>query len=494
MHSPILMIENFFNIDKSLEHSKIIRFGLVYFSIFILFIVTILFLPNTKIHFILPRILSIIALLVLSFPVLKKLKLDVFEPIVFFVASFFFGGVLRTCYLVSSSQASMLPYGVELFSLTLALVWSILGFICLQWGYNNRLASKIASTIPTYNDKTWNKRRLWLVVTAFSLVGLIAYSVFLESTGGIPTNLTEFSMKRNIRNGYIRWGVELLYIAFLLAFGNHLKQNLSLRSFRGIILVLLAILALSFPFLTSSRGSMLTLLLLTLFIYHYYKRRVEIRKLVILITIFAMIVVIMGGLRRASYQGLVGFYKYNKGGMFPAFQRIFVEGHYLFDITTFARLVQDVPEQLSFQWGSTLINWVFWPIPRNLWAEKPINLGQRIGAQIYNQGVGVVGGGVPPPFIAELYLNFHLAGIIVGMFFFGLFSRSLYLHMLENRDRITTLLIYAVTLRSLWGLFQSDLTQTMVGYLQWMVPLVVSIHFITHGRIVRTVSFEKKKS
>jgi hypothetical protein len=94
----------------------------------------------------------------------------------------------------------------------------------------------------------------------------------------------------------------------------------------------------------------------------------------------------------------------------------------LVDITTTAHVIQSIPDTLEYKYGSTILAWAVAPIPREAWPEKPIiQAGPEVGVLVY----GMPRAGVPPGFVAEMYWNFHLAGVVIGSVLLGLGLRVL---------------------------------------------------------------------
>ena len=84
------------------------------------------------------------------------------------------------------------------------------------------------------------------------------------------------------------------------------------------------------------------------------------------------------------------------------------------------------------------------PIPRALYPDKPmIVTGPIIGTEIYNTRVS----GIPPGFIAELYWNFYIPGVIFGMLFMGVLLKRLHLlfrNMQGQREIVVPVYLFAV--------------------------------------------------
>ena len=93
----------------------------------------------------------------------------------------------------------------------------------------------------------------------------------------------------------------------------------------------------------------------------------------------------------------------------------------------FARTLEQIPAHAPFWEGRSLLPLLTKPIPRIFWADKPEeNIGNTFGRIV----IGVLDPGdyvtaVNIPWIVDLYANFGLAGIVVGMTIIGIFLRYL---------------------------------------------------------------------
>jgi hypothetical protein len=87
-------------------------------------------------------------------------------------------------------------------------------------------------------------------------------------------------------------------------------------------------------------------------------------------------------------------------------------------------LVRAVPGIVDYQRGATLTNAITGLVPRFLWPDKPVlNLGE-FATQVIFQSQSVSNS--PLTDVGEFYLNFGVAGVPIGMFFWGAFFRAVY--------------------------------------------------------------------
>lgn len=143
------------------------------------------------------------------------------------------------------------------------------------------------------------------------------------------------------------------------------------------------------------------------------------------------------------------------------------------DLSKTLRITDAVPEQLPYQYGRTITNYVLAPIPRSVWPDKPvISPGPVIGRAIY----GLDRTGIPPGMSAELVWNFgrYLAvpfGFLIGLFL-GWVERRFRPH--DPRDLASVLMYALVVLTFGKAIYGVAIGQAFAAAFQawlWVVPL-----------------------
>jgi O-antigen polysaccharide polymerase Wzy-like protein len=88
-------------------------------------------------------------------------------------------------------------------------------------------------------------------------------------------------------------------------------------------------------------------------------------------------------------------------------------------LDSFSTIVAVGPKEFPFRYGGTYLDSVLFVIPRAIWPAKPRSFGLAIGRYLF-----AVETDIPPGYIGELYINFHVAGVAVGMYLLGLLLRK----------------------------------------------------------------------
>jgi oligosaccharide repeat unit polymerase len=117
----------------------------------------------------------------------------------------------------------------------------------------------------------------------------------------------------------------------------------------------------------------------------------------------------------------------------------FVGGTDLSDIRTFTLISYTYGNALPLKYGATLLRILYQVIPRAIWPDKPLGLGYEIGLLF-----GSSYSGVPPGFFGEMYMNFHVFGVIIGGMILGYGLAALYREWIVKRDGVIGIVLYAI--------------------------------------------------
>ena len=142
----------------------------------------------------------------------------------------------------------------------------------------------------------------------------------------------------------------------------------------------------------------------------------------------------------------------------------------------------------DYKFGLTLVQFVWATVPRQIWPSKPPNLDTYVGEKIY--GAETYGAAaVPPGFIAEMYMNYWYAGIIVGALALGAAMKHIQNVLSANWRNSNFVLVYVVVLQSLgMSVLSSGFSSTVMGALMAGVPLVCVLYFVTPKRYVLPIN------
>jgi hypothetical protein len=83
-------------------------------------------------------------------------------------------------------------------------------------------------------------------------------------------------------------------------------------------------------------------------------------------------------------------------------------------VDSFAAILHGGPSVFPFRYGQTYSDVALFVVPRTVWPDKPKSFSGAVGTYVMGDG-----NDVPPGEVGELYVNFHVFGIVIGMSIIG---------------------------------------------------------------------------
>lgn len=379
---------------------------------------------------------GMLALLVVSIPIVSDSNYDLFSPWSFIVLSVVLGTTLRGAYmsfnlpdpatadffwfLGNSTEYFMWPYCVLL-----------LGLVSLTFGY---MKAERKTKIPLPKI-AWKEQRLSILGFAVLFVAILATRQFIGQTGGAGSG--KISAKRTVHafddvlgtnenhaHGALRKGAQLAYLGHLIFLAAVFTRKSQLRSVEMFLMLSLLVIGCVLPFYASSRSGMVYGLLQSLAVLYYSRRHISMGRLAVFGVVGMLGMMLFLAITQLRMSGELG--EFSLGQVTDSV----VVNRNCCGCAKVAHIVNAVPELLEYQYGSTIGVWFLAPIPRSIWANKPLmHSGPIIGTALF----GTVRGGVPASLIGELYWNFALPGVIIGCFLVGAAIKHIYLFIGPER-------------------------------------------------------------
>ena len=296
------------------------------------------------------------------------------------------------------------------------------GLICLVAGYFGFQKMPVRQ----YElHRTYHPLNIFIVMTLALVVAGAATFAFVKFTGGFKSS--RISDKRTTirvvdvkedkeleQYGYLRQFGKLSTVAFLILYAYFLHREERTSFIELGILGLAFLLACALPFYSSSRAQLCWVVLSGLGVTYYLGYNRFKQQLIIAGVIGLSIFFLMSFLRHKDVHEAA-----TNASVIKAVESLILNRNGP-GLSKTSHIINNIPDRLPYQYGSTFAVWLIAPIPRAIFPGKPlIHSGPIIGSTIYKTSVS----GVPPGFIAELYWNFHIPGVIFGMLAlgFGLF-------------------------------------------------------------------------
>jgi oligosaccharide repeat unit polymerase len=353
---------------------------------------------------------------------------DIVEPINLLVPGCLIGCTLKTYFIVMAPDErtrNFLLIGLPLDVLYVPLVVICFGLACLAVGYNSPLpAFSLARINALLAPRAWSPTVLRLGLLASLLLSASCMAMFIKALG--PLAFTQLSAKRNLESenaGLLLQGAQQLGYAFYFALVAVLTERRS-TWLEKLFLPISGLMLLSFYTFISTRTLLLLVMINSAVLYHYLRQPIRVGQALRLVAAAVCIVLAIGGLRPSKDNRTPTLVEGITNG-FAKVKDLAVNNRNYLGSSEIAVVMNGVPRKLDYQYGKTLITFLYSPIPRIVWEDKPKRI--RVGflvSPLFKRKT--LRSGATPTLIGELYLNFSLLGVFPGMFLYGLFLRLLY--------------------------------------------------------------------
>ncbi len=417
----------------------------------------------------LPLLLAWTTYSLLSLLIISQRKGVFGSPLCIFWASVTFGFLLKINYLMYLGQAhperflkllagnfsEVITSGALL--LTAATVFFILGYLLpfprlkavsqKRWRIDKKPALIIVSVVLSIGVIG----ALWWIAQGSGQDFVLSGKRFMqEDTGG---------SLRIYEGGYIWYRLSLFLkigFYFLLLYW----FNSGCRERSAIFLILAAASALGFFFVSvffSNRGALFVFIFDIMAIYHLAGKRIRFSTFAYMLGI-ACLIIVVSSLRANLSIDVV-------------FNRI-LSGRYFMEITKTALIKEYSDLNLIPRGAESLYGWLTFMLPESWFQEsKPLflKIGRYIGENIY----GYPKSGVPPGFVAQLYMGAQWLGVTAGMLLFGYMARIGWAVTLAQPkyDVVSFLVIMLLNRLILFGL-NNDIGTAILKSILEIAPLV----------------------
>lgn len=431
-------------------------------------------------------------LFVIALPFCSR-RIDWFSTWSFVFYSVFIGVFLRSIYITfdfpsSSAIQYMFLRGKPKEFLLEPMLIVLLGMSFMTLGYlaGPRVARKIAFRV--FRLDCWSEKRfLFLVLFLQLLAGVGIYFFIIKTLGGLSKGLLleNISVLRGVSPdlreyrayGYLRWMASLSNIVCYLTVAKLISSRHP--RFQDLILFLLSLASSLFFYVFVSSRSAVIFILINLLVISYYLRYRKLNfSMLMLVGIFALFFMRVLSTLRPGY-GVPEASQQKSFSLMTLIEPIVLNRN-LIDVSKTAHIIKAIPQNLDYQWGQTLITFLFAWIPRSFWPGKPVvNIDNILGMVVF--GSKTYGsGGLPPGIIAEMYWNFSFPGIIAGCFAVGYLLKIIDVNFKAYSSNRNIVLLYVTSFMQLGMFFiGSSFSPIVIGFLTSFFPLYIVLHIIT---------------
>ena len=376
-------------------------------------------------------------------------RFDIFEPVYLFAFSYLVLFVAHPAFQLSQPGGlpNFIGYSPRATYAT-ALALALLGAVGFYLGYYSPAGAKLASRIAVPTSKL-SRATLSAFVVGLTVVSIGLFSLFIASTGGLSTIKAVMAGRNAGSVAALHQSSGYLYsaplwitpLAILL-----MARAPKLRSGTGVVGFLLLSLSQVLALALGDRSWLIPAAASAILVIYLRKAK---RPGIGTIAVGLLIVFIFGitlprqyrnGLDATTVSGTIEDTVRDPGRQVAEF----LGGADTGMADDFAIELQFVPTVLNYQFGNTYLEALVRPVPRGLWADKPIEADSQLMTTIWPT-LRAAGGGFAFSFFGEPFLNFGAAGVLVLAFIFGMLSRTLYAWFSRAPGNRAVIAIYALS-------------------------------------------------
>lgn len=306
-------------------------------------------------------------------------------------------------------------------------------------------------------------RSLATRLLAVCALGVVAFLAFITSQGGLEAHIASWGSGRVEGLGGKHYFIALATLGIPACLVWLAYQPSALRS---PWFLACAGSALAIAFLASgSRGSALYAAATGFCVWMLRRRQLPYLRVLLAIVVAIYVLTVLGSFRRSTWQGAADWEAATREGLVDTVvqgargelvQRGSVDDGML---PILARVPHDVP----FLAGDSYLAVISLPIPKALWPGKPGMIDGRVGRTFFDLNAGV-----PPGAIGEAYWNFHVPGVLVVFFLYGVFLQWLGRTYRAHADAPGMAVVLAATV----FLFREPSGPAFVLWMLMLVPVV----------------------
>jgi oligosaccharide repeat unit polymerase len=380
---------------------------------------------------------------------LVDIKLDVFEPVFLFVILYAFFYISRPLYLLTMGETStLLGFYLDRDTVALALLACVLGLFAFLIGYYWGRSRDFRPSFASWTELDLPRARLiaWVLI----VVGVLAYLYVIFALGGglEATFNTERTARYYIsaKNPYVAnltslVGAGLVSLCFLALLDTERKVK-----WHFLIALVLAYGTLDITY-SGSRRFLINIVFAVLLQRHYLFKRLNVHRALPLLLVLMIFSASWLYVRSTMHQGAEAV-RERLAQVNPnqVVDDVNTQGdNVIFDYLI--AIINTVPTTYDYGYGKGLLRFLYFPIPRQVWFDKPENV-NRIMTQRYDPLAYLNGASAGASMVGEWYMELGWMGIVPGALLLGALLGLAYRWMLTNRSSKLAVLLYSCGLFS----------------------------------------------
>jgi len=409
--------------------------------------------------------------MVLAFPLLLAFfrgKINLLEPVYIFVAIYGYMYFLKPFLTIIIGE----DFFYDEYIVANAIGVSIIGMMSLYLGYYLRFGGNIARRLPIINGP-WNFRKLKGVAWFFLLLGVSAYCIFINRSGGFYEFFSlphGYGGKYSESTAYIYQSLDFIFPAIFILSGIALQKKGSLLSNRVLVFLIMFFL---FFFIFQGGRAQIFFLVTGLFSLYWVLGKIKRARIIKLGFLTISILLILGLV--PFYRGY--FYLGSEWGLIKEtsleenIKKAFTASEREEEFNTYTAIVFAYPSRVDYVYGKRYLQSFLHPVPRLIWRTKPLMWGEEWINFLMESKLpyGVVGG-----ILGEFYEQLGTVAVCIGMFLTGLFLKLGYEYFRNNKYNPCACVFFALFFSFIIQVVAQGAITWMLRFPGFLIPTIVS--------------------
>lgn len=332
----------------------------------------------------------------------------------------------------------------------------------------------------SYADRITSEWRLGLsgLLALTLLIGAaLAVTQRIGGLGALPSYLSSFALRHHFVSSTTLTlvAISLVAPAICLLAGSWIREGRG--KFLSILLLSLPPALLISAYLGQRWRALSILVAVTGIVHHGYRK---VGGMVLAAVCAALVgLFLMVGLQR----NVVGTEKAARDlaglGLYTNYVGV---GHELGQFRDMIITLDGVPARLEFQHGQTFLS----VLPGTDFPTSGFLYSSTFFPELFTAGTSV-----PTPLPGELYMNFGVSGVVVGMLIYGIILGMLEVHHQQNRNTLGGVLIYSYSLLPVALILRGDFATFGGWYCVGLIGLAVALRLVESTVSVKSVRMRK---
>jgi hypothetical protein len=328
----------------------------------------------------------------------------------------------------------------------------------------------LAPRLPTPRLRLVAKpTRLVRKLIVVNLISLFAFLLFIATRGGLGAHIDSWARGRHAEFAGKHYQVAIMGLGTLACWLWLAYRRSALRS--GAFWACVAIASVISFLVMGSRSSAIYPVFIGLMIWMLRERQMVYLPVVAGVVLAIYVVGALGSYRRSGWEGGSSWDAATQSGFVDTI-RSSAEGEISQRATsgdTSLAIYSRVPDDVPLLYGSSYLAILTLPVPRAMWPGKPRQIGGIAGTTFFGQKAA----GAPPGAVGEAYWNFHIPGVGLVFFLFGVFNNWIARTYRRHDGHPAAVVLYSTTLFSfsvpstaaftLWIISLASIVGVLVG-------------------------------